>query len=263
MRIFLLVSPSPSRLAVQSRRCCCCWTMNRTALKSALLGSNSGAVHFSAALFHSTPYLHRKSSRWDSSWQSDFDEDESPSWFRKQYGHKGSRKGRIKNQKPGFSGRRGFQFCNDDVDVESLFRAAFGGKKSHFWSFTADEIPQWRRGPSDFGINHDRNTWRWRTRWQDDYASGRGTSWNSRHEDEDDSSAELDGVDSSCSSDRVALGLSASGPLKLGEIKKAYRQCALKWHPDRHQGSSKAAAEENFKKCSAAYESLCSKMSEA
>uniref|UniRef100_A0A7N0V2C5 J domain-containing protein n=1 Tax=Kalanchoe fedtschenkoi TaxID=63787 RepID=A0A7N0V2C5_KALFE len=197
------------------------------------------------------------------SWQSDFDEDESPSWFRKQYGHKGSRKGRIKNQKPGFSGRRGFQFCNDDVDVESLFRAAFGGKKSHFWSFTADEIPQWRRGPSDFGINHDRNTWRWRTRWQDDYASGRGTSWNSRHEDEDDSSAELDGVDSSCSSDRVALGLSASGPLKLGEIKKAYRQCALKWHPDRHQGSSKAAAEENFKKCSAAYESLCSKMSEA
>uniref|UniRef100_A0A7N0V0I7 Uncharacterized protein n=1 Tax=Kalanchoe fedtschenkoi TaxID=63787 RepID=A0A7N0V0I7_KALFE len=126
MRIFLLVSPSPSRLAVQSRRCCCCWTMNRTALKSALLGSNSGAVHFSAALFHSTPYLHRKSSRWDSSWQSDFDEDESPSWFRKQYGHKGSRKGRIKNQKPGFSGRRGFQFCNDDVDVESLFRAAFG-----------------------------------------------------------------------------------------------------------------------------------------
>ncbi|KHN07432.1 Chaperone protein DnaJ [Glycine soja] len=58
-------------------------------------------------------------------------------------------------------------------------------------------------------------------------------------------------------SDRLALGLSVSGPLKLEDVKNAYRPCALKWHPDRHQGSSKAVAEEKFELCSAAYQSLC------
>ncbi|KAH1070019.1 hypothetical protein GLYMA_03G144900v4 [Glycine max] len=56
---------------------------------------------------------------------------------------------------------------------------------------------------------------------------------------------------------RLALGLSVSGPLKLEDVKNAYRPCALKWHPDRHQGSSKAVAEEKFELCSAAYQSLC------
>ncbi|KAL3028697.1 hypothetical protein AAZX31_03G127000 [Glycine max] len=63
--------------------------------------------------------------------------------------------------------------------------------------------------------------------------------------------------DSHLVSDRLALGLSVSGPLKLEDVKNAYRPCALKWHPDRHQGSSKAVAEEKFELCSAAYQSLC------
>lgn len=39
------------------------------------------------------------------------------------------------------------------------------------------------------------------------------------------------------------------------EIKKAYRKLALKWHPDRHK-EDKAAAEEQFKRASEAYEVL-------
>jgi curved DNA-binding protein len=39
------------------------------------------------------------------------------------------------------------------------------------------------------------------------------------------------------------------------EIKKAYRRLALKWHPDRHR-DNKAAAEEQFKRMSEAYEVL-------
>uniref|UniRef100_A0A803QP12 J domain-containing protein n=1 Tax=Cannabis sativa TaxID=3483 RepID=A0A803QP12_CANSA len=66
--------------------------------------------------------------------------------------------------------------------------------------------------------------------------------------------------ESDLSSHRLALGLSVSGPLKLEEVKNAYRACALKWHPDRHLGSSKAVAEEKFKLCSAAYQSLCDKL---
>ncbi|KAL7138597.1 hypothetical protein ABFS83_10G174300 [Erythranthe nasuta] len=62
-------------------------------------------------------------------------------------------------------------------------------------------------------------------------------------------------------SDRSALGLSANGPLNLEDVKTAYRSCALKWHPDHHRGFSKALAEEKFKICNAAYQSLCDKLS--
>jgi len=37
------------------------------------------------------------------------------------------------------------------------------------------------------------------------------------------------------------------------DVKQAFRKLAKKWHPDHHQGSSKAAAEETFKEVQAAY----------
>ena len=35
-----------------------------------------------------------------------------------------------------------------------------------------------------------------------------------------------------------------------------FRDCALKWHPDRHLGDDKAMAEANFKTANAAYEGM-------
>ncbi|KAF7147869.1 hypothetical protein RHSIM_Rhsim03G0005800 [Rhododendron simsii] len=142
-----------------------------------------------------------------------------------------------------------FHFCDDDNDFETIFfRSAFGGNRfggnqSFYWSFIEEDFP---------------NRWQSSSGHQNNYR----TSWNWRHrEDEDyDSSTEFDSSETDLVSYRLVLGLSPSGPLKLDDVKNAYRTCALKWHPDRHQGSSKAVAEEKFKACSAAYESLCDKM---
>ncbi|CAH8357727.1 unnamed protein product [Eruca vesicaria subsp. sativa] len=62
-------------------------------------------------------------------------------------------------------------------------------------------------------------------------------------------------------SDRNALGLPLAGPLKLEDVKNAYHSSAKIWHPDMHQGASKAAAQEKFKRCVDAYNSLCSALS--
>ncbi|KAF3336603.1 DnaJ domain-containing protein [Carex littledalei] len=60
------------------------------------------------------------------------------------------------------------------------------------------------------------------------------------------------------SANRAALELPTSGPLKLEDVKIAFRAAALKWHPDRHAGPSQATAAEKFKLCVNAYQSLCS-----
>lgn len=53
------------------------------------------------------------------------------------------------------------------------------------------------------------------------------------------------------------LGISKSA--SADEIKKAYRKQALEWHPDRHQGSDKEAAEKRFKEINEAYQVLSDK----
>lgn len=80
-------------------------------------------------------------------------------------------------------------------------------------------------------------------------------------DDDDDGSRKHEMRETDLSSQRLALGLNASGPLNLEDVKNAYRSCALKWHPDRHQGPSKVVAEEKFKACSSAYQSLCDNIS--
>src|SRR3989344_4035811 len=50
------------------------------------------------------------------------------------------------------------------------------------------------------------------------------------------------------------LGISKGAP--ADEIKKAYRKQALEWHPDRHQGADKEAAEKRFKEINEAYQIL-------
>lgn len=50
------------------------------------------------------------------------------------------------------------------------------------------------------------------------------------------------------------LGVSKSA--SADEIKKAYRKQAMEWHPDKHQGSEKEAAEKRFKEINEAYQIL-------
>ncbi|XP_074371667.1 uncharacterized protein LOC141712577 [Apium graveolens] len=252
--------------------------------------SSIHAPHFdlkSAALFHSTPVLLRKrrSSPWDTrgsasrgsskranyyrysrkqnrkqdvlrnvsafaetlfqglNYDSEECELESSSsrgrtWFRPDYRDRRFKAGETNYKGPRSGSRRGFQFCEDDDDVENLFRSAFGGNKHFFWSFMSDEPPR-----TSSGYN---------------YNSRYSSKWKWTHEEEYDIDPDMSESDST--SERKTLGLSATGPLDADDVKIAYRKCAMKWHPDRHQGSSKAVAEEKFKVCSAAYQSLCDKL---
>lgn len=254
--------------------------MNNT-MKAALINSKASCFHLRAVFFHSSPVLERKRRNYNyyeprpnyysrrfrklhakqsllrnvsayadflfQNWKDEDDEDDpsssrGTSWFKKQYSAKGSKRDQTGNRGPKHWSRRGFQFCEeDDADVENIFRDAFGGNRFFYWSFMNEENHQWR---SSSNYNN----------------YGRSWSWTHRNEETYDSSSESESLESNLASDRLALGLRASGPLKIEDVKNAYRACALKWHPDRHQGSSKAVAEEKFKLCSAAYQSLCDKL---
>ncbi|PKA45889.1 hypothetical protein AXF42_Ash016915 [Apostasia shenzhenica] len=177
-------------------------------------------------------------------------EDDNSTWFRRQYWSKGAKVNGFGSHEPVWARSRsqrkvGFDLCTSDDDdddgVDNIFQSAFGGKY-YYYSSSSCENSKWR---ASFGY------------------TGRKSS--SYYTDEtDDETNEDTGCDtfkqSDLASERLTLGLSASGPLKLEEVKTAYRACALRWHPDRHQGSSKAMAEEKFKHCSAAYKSLCNRI---
>ncbi|XP_009798146.1 uncharacterized protein LOC107817380 isoform X1 [Nicotiana tabacum] len=258
--------------------------MNKATKTAALINSQANPFQLKASLFHSSPILERRRrTQWDSGrsaykgssrrsnfysrryrklnsretlfenvnafaeqffqgWQPDRDEydpssSRDSSWFRRDFRASGNKGGRSRNKGP--HQQRGFQFFEDnDIEIETFFRSAFGGNKYYYWSFMNEE-PQWRNS-SSYSNNH-----RWNQRYQySDY----------------DESTDSENSESDLSSQRVTLGLNASGPLNLEDVKNAYRVCALKWHPDRHQGSSKAVAEEKFKACSAAYQCLCDKL---
>ncbi|KAJ0089413.1 hypothetical protein Patl1_32954 [Pistacia atlantica] len=237
-----------------------------SAIKAAIFNPQTHLSQLRLAMFHSTPVLERRRrSYWQTpvsrshqycnaysntfrktqskktllrnvssyadylfqSWQESLDEDDpstskGPSWFKKQYSGRSKNGG---NQGHQYWNNRGFQFCEDDneidVDVERILGSVFGKGRCFFWSFIHEENTK-RRSSSSYYY---------------EYTNSR--NWRARIEEEYESSAESDNLDSDMASDRQALGLSAYGPLKLEQVKTAYRVCALKWHPDRHQGSSK------------------------
>ncbi|CAH8390192.1 unnamed protein product [Eruca vesicaria subsp. sativa] len=263
------------------------------AIRAAIQRPQSLASHLKTALFHSTPVLERKRrTSWESrayvhkkrnrrmrekqellrnvnafaanmftSWHDEYDDDDEPSsrkqnsWYKKNYAKEPKGKGKGKHGSQSW-GPRNFDFCeaDDDFDIDYVFRTAFGGSRGFSFSFTYEEEdePRWGRHHSSKFSNNSKRSWRSKHR---------------IYEDEDD---EEDGYTSTESSDsesepnlashRQALGLSPSGPLNLKDVKNAFRTCALKWHPDRHQGSTKEAAEAKFKLCSVAYDSLCEKL---
>jgi len=53
------------------------------------------------------------------------------------------------------------------------------------------------------------------------------------------------------------LGLPAATALDSPAVRQAYLKSAREWHPDRHAGVGKVAAEERFKGIQHAYHSLC------
>ncbi|CAN6970833.1 unnamed protein product [Brassica rapa subsp. trilocularis] len=134
---------------------------------------------------------------------------------------------------------------NTDDDFEADATNKFENKWREAWtnqsqkssySYSRDSGFQWREG------------WSWTTQ------SQRSKAWNNN-----ESCDEPLMVGSQ--SDRKALGLPLAGPLKLEDVKNAYRSSAKKWHPDTNQGPSKAEAQEKFKLCVEAYNSLCSALS--
>ncbi|PIN03627.1 hypothetical protein CDL12_23863 [Handroanthus impetiginosus] len=260
--------------------------MNKVSRVAATINPEANPFQIRASLFHCTPVSERRRrTHWDSassfrssprkfnqyskrlqkqnllrnvsefaehlfqSWQSDRDEQDQPphrgnSWFRPSFREDGYKRGKSRYRTSRAS-TRDFEFCDDDyddVEFESIFRSAFGGDRYFYWSFTTDDEPRYRSSSS--------------------YSSNYRTynSWKYQYDEEYDSSSEYEKPMTDMTSDRLALGLSASGPLNLDDVKNEYRACALKWHPDRHQGSSKVIAEEKFKACSAAYQSLCDKL---
>ncbi|KAJ4805731.1 Chaperone protein DnaJ [Rhynchospora pubera] len=120
---------------------------------------------------------------------------------------------------------------DDDEEGETVFASTFGRGRFYYWSFDRSNTTSHNYRSSRWSCNSD--------------------------EDDEDGSFDTNKTKSDMALARKALGLRISGPLKLEEVKSAYRVCALRWHPDRHHGSSKVEAEEKFKHCCAAYKTLC------
>ncbi|CAK8567861.1 unnamed protein product [Lathyrus sativus] len=145
-------------------------------------------------------------------------------------------------------------FCEDVDDhghPEQIFQATFGNR-CYTWSYSN------MRGSSS---EHSTYGFEWR-----EHSNRTNTNkWKSASDDEYDLNDKDD--DDSCfvgsSSDRTILGLPPTGPLKIEDVKIAFRLSALKWHPDKHQGPSQAMAEEKFKLCLNAYKTLCNALSPA
>ncbi|GER44159.1 chaperone DnaJ-domain superfamily protein [Striga asiatica] len=281
--------------------------MNKASRLAAKIGFGANHLHTRARFFHCTPVLERRRrTHWDStssfrssprkfnqyskrlrrqsllrnasefaehlfqSWQLDTDEFDQPfgrdsSWSRPHFTENGSKKGKSRYRTSHTS--RYFEFYDDDddddeVEFETIFRSAFGGTRGFYWSFTIDDEPHYRNS-STYSRNY-RNS------------SSRRRKYEYEEEEENDSSSDYEIPLVDMTSDRLALGLASSGPLNIEDVKNAYRACALKWHPDRHHGSSKVSilllycdleqiwgmvvAEEKFKACSSAYQSLCDKL---
>lgn len=210
----------------------------RRALKDLLF--NNGSPKFS---------FQDEDSTWKIDGASSWDEeaDHSDSSNKKGRPKSSNRRGR-KAQHNRF--RRKFRkdyFSEDDYSPETIFHATFGNRnKWCTWSFNS-------AGSSSFQSSTSAFEWRG----QSNGTNNRNKEWDTASETESDGESCVVGS----YSDRRMLGLPPTGPLKIEDVKNAFRLSALKWHPDKHQGPSQATAEEKFKLCVNAYKSLCNALS--
>ncbi|CAL0327575.1 unnamed protein product [Lupinus luteus] len=207
----------------------------KKALKSLLYNSGSSKSSFVD-----------KETKWkfegNSNWYGDRD-DHSNSHSNKSRPKSGQRFGGKPQKKAKRKIRR--ESFTEEIDghPEQVFHATFGNRW-YTWSFNNMKEPSSEHSTSGF---------EWKQH------SSRTNKWKSASDIESD--------DDSCyvgsSSDRTILGLPPTGPLKIEDVKNAFRLSALKWHPDKHQGPSQAMAEEKFKVCVNAYKTLCNALSPA
>ncbi|THU68763.1 hypothetical protein C4D60_Mb08t07280 [Musa balbisiana] len=122
---------------------------------------------------------------------------------------------------------------------ETIYETVFGGHGGFTRSFES-----WAR--CHFSKSGTQFEWKDESRWENTRSRVRSES-----DDEDNL------TDVGSHSHRVTLGLPPTGPLKLDDVKSAFRISALKWHPDKHQGPSQVMAAEKFKLCVDAYNSIC------
>ncbi|KAL2906722.1 DnaJ-like protein subfamily B member 9 [Bienertia sinuspersici] len=153
---------------------------------------------------------------------------------------------KIHNHKMRRKYRKGYLSEDDDDHPETVFQATFGNRW-YTWSFGSQTRSSWKSTPG--------------FEWRESFyrTSDHQQGWDGSDEPDDEDEA----FNVGSRSDRVVLGLPQNGPLKLKDVKNAFHLSALKWHPDKHQGPSQAAAEEKFKSCVNAYKSLCSALSGA
>ncbi|KAK4485365.1 hypothetical protein RD792_008004 [Penstemon davidsonii] len=89
-------------------------------------------------------------------------------------------------------------------------------------------------GQESGNVNENRSSWNYQN--QDEK-----TKKSSNQSGSSSSKSFNNSVSADMASERLALGLNATGPLNLEDVKTAYRACAVKWHPDHHQGLSKGS----------------------
>ena len=207
----------------------------KKALKNLLY--NSGASRFS---------FEGKETKWKPDGNSD---DRSNSYSNKGQPKSSQRFGG-KSQKKTKRKIRRESFCEEDIDghPEQVFHATFGNR-SYTWSFSK------MRGSSSEDSTYG-------FEWKEQASRTNTDKWKSVSDDEyDDSDKYGSSYSVGSSSDRTILGLPPTGPLKIEDVKNAFRLSALKWHPDKHQGPSQAIAAEKFKLCVNAYKTLCNALS--
>ncbi|KAK1361531.1 J domain-containing protein [Heracleum sosnowskyi] len=144
------------------------------------------------------------------------------------------------NHNKKYQSSRNSSFEDCDGYSDTFFQANFGGR-CYTWSYRSAEEPSFQSSSSGF-------EWRDYSQW-----TNSNKEWDAAHETYSDRETCFPGS----SSDRTVLGLPLTGPLKIEDVKTAFRLSALKWHPDKHQGPTQAIAEEKFKNCADAYKSLC------
>lgn len=137
---------------------------------------------------------------------------------------------------------------DDDFGADATTNK-FENKWREAWTNQSQKASSYSRDSASSGFQW-REGWSWTTQSQ-----RRSKTWNNNGSCDDEP------LMVGSQSDRKALGLPLAGPLKLEDVKNAYRLSAKKWHPDTNQGPAQAAAQEKFKLCVDAYNSLCSALS--